>query len=252
MKIRVGKPKKQEPIRILIVEDEFITLETLKTVLSEMKFKISGDAMTAKEAITVLERGETDLAILDINIKGDKDGIWLAKQIKDRYQIPFIFLTAYGDDSTIKRAIETEPYGFLVKPLNKVDVFTSIEVARMNFAKQSSDITKRENPLIVSKDSIFIQDEYMFTKLKIYDILFVKSNNDYLEIYLPGKKHLVRGKLTDFVKKLSTNFIQVHQSYVINTEAVEKFDADFILINDVEIPVGSNYKDELQGHLNLH
>ncbi len=183
--------------------------------------------MTANEAITVLERGETDLAILDINIKGDKDGIWLAKQIKEQYQIPFIFLTAYGDDSTIKRAIETEPYGFLVKPLNKVDVFTSIEVAAKNFAKQSSDITKRENPLIVSKDNIFIQDEYMFTKLKIVDILFVKSNNNYLEVYLPGKKHLVSGKLTDFAKKLSANFIQVHQSYVINTEAVEKFGTNF-------------------------
>jgi two-component system, LytTR family, response regulator len=240
------------PIRILIVEDEFIMLETLKTVLSEMKFEISGDAMTAKEAIAVLEKGETDLAILDINIKGDKDGIWLAKQIREQYQIPFIFLTAYGDDSTIKRTIETEPYSFLVKPFNKVDVYTSIEIAVKNFAKQSSDITKRESPLIVSKDSIFIQDEYMFTKLKIVDILFVKSNNKYLEVYLPGKKHLLRGKLTDFVKKLSNHFIQVHQSYVINTDAIEKFDAGFILINDIEIPVGSNYKDELQGHFNLH
>ncbi len=154
MKTRVDKPNNQVPIRILIVEDEFITLETLKSVLSEMKFKISGDAMTASEAIAVLKKGETDLAILDINIKGDKDGIWLAKQIREKYQIPFIFLTAYGDDFTVKRAIETEPYGFLAKPFNKVDVYTSVAVAVNNFAKQSGYITKKDNPSIVSWDTI--------------------------------------------------------------------------------------------------
>ncbi|MFK5856751.1 MAG: response regulator [Bacteroidota bacterium] len=133
-----------------------MTLETLKTVLSEMEYKISGDAMTAKEAIAELKKGETDLAILDINIKGDKDGIWLAKQIREKYKIPFIFLTAFADDSTVKRAIDTEPYGFLVKPFNKVDVYTSVKVAVNNFAKQSGDITKKDNLSIVSWDTIFI------------------------------------------------------------------------------------------------
>jgi two-component system, LytTR family, response regulator len=241
----------QTPIRILIVEDEFITLETLKTVLSEMKYKISGDAMSANEAIAVLEKGETDFAILDINIKGDKDGIWLAKQIKDNYKIPFIFLTAFADDSTVNRAIETEPFGYLVKPFDKVDVFTAIEVALKNFAKQSSDATQDEKNHIASKDSIFIRDDYMFVKIKIKDILFIKSDKNYLEVHMPGKIHLVRAKMIDFAKSLSKNFIQIHRSYVINTDAVERFGAGFLFINDIEIPVGANYKDELKGHFNL-
>jgi len=241
----------QAPIRILIVEDEFITLETLKTVLTEMKYEISGDAMSAKEAIAVLEKGETDFAILDINLKGDNDGIWLAKQIREKYKIPFIFLTAFADDSTVKRAIETEPYGYLVKPFNKVDIFTAIEVALKNFAKQSSDVTKQENTHIVSKDCIFIRDGYMFVKIKINDILFIKSDKNYLEVYVPDKIHLVRAKLTDFAKNLSSNFVQVHRSYVINTEAVEKFGAGCLLINNVEIPVGTNFKDKLKGHFNV-
>ncbi|MFK5856755.1 MAG: response regulator [Bacteroidota bacterium] len=241
----------QAPIRILIVEDEFITLETLKTVLTKMKYEISGDAMNANEAIAVLEKGETDFAILDINIKGDKDGIWLAKQIREKYQIPFIFLTAFADDSTVKRAIETEPYGYLVKPFDKVDVFTAIEVALKNFAKQGSDVTNQEKTHIVSKDSIFIRDGYMFVKIKIEDILFIKSDKNYLEVHVPDKIHLVRAKMNDFVKSLSDNFTQVHRSYVINTEAVERFGPGFIFINDIEIPVGANYRDELKGHFNL-
>ncbi len=241
----------QAPIRILIVEDEFITLETLKTVLSEMKYEISGDAMSAKEAIAVLEKGETDFAILDINIKGGKDGIWLAKQIREKYKIPFIFLTAFADESTVKRAIETEPYGYLVKPFDKIDVFTAIEVALKNFAKQSSNTTQDQNNHIASKDSIFIRDDYMFVKIKIEAILFIKSDKNYLEVHMPDKIHLVRAKMIDFVKSLSDNFTQVHRSYVINTEAVERFGPGFLFINDIEIPVGANYKDSLKGHFNL-
>lgn len=246
-------------IRILIVEDEFITLETLSTVLTEMKYTISGDAMTAKEAITVLEKGETDFAILDINIKGDKDGIWLAEQIKEKYKIPFIFLTAFADNSTVKRAINTEPYGYLVKPFHKVDIFTAIEVALKNFAKQNRIVTSNKakesvdvKSHIVTNDSIFIRDDYMFVKLKIKDILFIKSDKNYLEVYLANKKHLVRGKLSDFAQNLSSDkFIQVHRSYVVNTEAVERFGAGFLLINGIEVPVGTNYRDELKSHFTL-
>ena len=251
--------QEQKPIRILIVEDEFITLETLSIVLTEMKYTISGDAMTAKEAITILEKGETDFAILDINIKGDKDGVWLAEQIKEKYKIPFIFLTAFADDSTVKRAIDTEPYGYLVKPFNKVDIFTAIEVALKNFAKQysiiSTDNTKEstnEKSPIVTNDSIFIRDDYMFVKLKINDILFIKSDKNYLEVYLIDKKHLVRGKLSDFTQYLSSDkFMQVHRSFVVNTEVVERFGAGFLLINGTEIPIGANYKDKLKKHFTL-
>lgn len=248
---------KGDQIRILIVEDEFITIETLTSVLKEMNYSISGDAMSAKEAIEILEKGETDLAILDINIKGDKDGIWLAGQIQEKYKIPFIFLSAFGDESTVHRAIETEPHGYLVKPFNKVDIFTAIEVALKNFAKQkkassdkSTENASEEPSHIVAKDSIFIRDDYMFVKLKIEDILFIKSDKNYLEIHLPNKRHLVRGKLSDFAQNLSMDkFMQVHRSYVINIEAIDSFGAGFIKINRTEIPLGAAYKDELKNRV---
>ena len=60
-------------LRVLIVEDEFITIEAISSILKEMNCKIAGDAMSAEEAIAILDKGETDIAILDINIKGSKD-----------------------------------------------------------------------------------------------------------------------------------------------------------------------------------
>jgi DNA-binding LytR/AlgR family response regulator len=238
------------PTRILIVEDEFITIETLSTVLKEMNYQISGDAMSAKEAIDILEQGETDLAILDINIKGDFDGIWLANQIHTKYKIPFIFLTAFADDKTVKKAIENEPFGYLVKPFNKVDIFTAIEVAIKNFEKQQ--ITSEVKDFSrVEDNSIFIRDDYMFVKLKIEDILFIKSDKNYLEIYTTEKRYVIRGKLSDFIENLNTSFIQIHRSYVINTAKVEQFNAGFVFVNTHKIPIGTNYKDTLKHYFKL-
>jgi CheY-like chemotaxis protein len=85
----------EKNIRVLIVEDEFFTLDMLRDYLEESGYEVSGDAMSAEEAITILEEGQTDLALLDISIKGNQDGIWLAEQINKKYRIPFVFLTAY-------------------------------------------------------------------------------------------------------------------------------------------------------------
>ena len=246
----------EDGIRILLVEDEFITLETLKTILVGMNYKISGEVMDASKALEVLEKRETDLAILDINIKGDKDGIWLAEQIQKKYNIPFIFLTAFGDQATVKRAINTEPSGYIVKPFSKVDIFTAIEVSLKNFARQNKTTQPADDPTIeipgiVVKDSIFIRDDYMFVKIKIEDILFIKSDKNYLDIYLAGKKHLVRGMLKDFINILPSNFLQVHRSYAVNITAVESFGNSFLKINNVEIPVGKAYKDELRSRFNI-
>lgn len=255
LKLQINLIMKEDGIRILLVEDEFITLETLKTILAGMNYQIAGEVMDADNALGVLEKGETDLAILDINIKGNKDGIWLAEQIQKKYNIPFIFLTAFGDQATVKRAINTEPSGYIVKPFSKVDIFTAIEVALKNFARQNKtmpiDDSSIEIPGVVVNDSIFIRDDYMFIKIKIEDILFIKSDKNYLDICLAGKKHLVRGMLKDFIKILPASFLQVHRSYAVNVRAVESFGNNFLKVNNVEIPVGKTYKDELRSRFNI-
>lgn len=240
-------------IRILIVEDEFITLETLSTVLREMEYEIAGEVMNARDAIAVLEKGEVDLAILDINIKGDYDGVWLAQRVHEDYAIPFIFLTAFGDKSTVQRALETEPYGYLVKPFNKVDIFTAIEVALKNFAKQKPAAKEEVDSVpIITRDTLYVRDKYMFVKLKITEIVYIKSDKNYLEIHLLKKKHLVRGKMSEFLVNLPTEtFVQVNRSYVVNLEFIEQIGGGFIVVNGVEVPLGKSYREELKKRISF-
>lgn len=237
-----------EQIRVLIVEDEFITIEAISSILKEMNCKISGDAMSAEEAIAILEKGETDLVILDINIKGTKDGIWIGEKIKNNYNIPFIYLTAFGDNQTVKRAIETGPYGYLVKPFSKMDVYTAIEVAINNHSRTNSSRNRTQE---TTPDIIFIRSDYNFIKLNIKDIVYVKSDKNYLDIYLEDKKHVVRGKLSDFLDNLpSSDFMKVHRSYVVNLQKIDLIASGFLEIKNHQIPIGNDYKAELQKRIN--
>lgn len=116
-------------IRILIVEDEPLIAEDIHDLLEEMQFKPVGIAYDSETAIDMLTNRQPDLALLDINIEGSKNGIEIAQIIRESYKIPFVFLTSFSDKETLAKAKMTLPYGYIVKPFNENDLKSSIEMA---------------------------------------------------------------------------------------------------------------------------
>lgn len=242
---------KSPPLNIMLVEDEFITLETLSDTLRSLNHQVVGMAKTAEAALKILEEQEVDLAILDINIQGDKDGVYLGGVIHEKHNIPFIFLTAYGDKFTVERAIATQPYGYLLKPFNNLDVFTAIEVAMKNFAVQKGAdpednfYSDSSEPNI--DDVIFIRDNYHYVSVKISDIKFIQSGKNYIDVHTQEKKYLVRSSMKEFILLLpQTSFFQVHKSYAINKRFVTKFSASAVNLDQIEIPIGAAFRLEFQ------
>lgn len=241
----------KKKVRVLIVEDEFITRDTLRDYLEDSGYEVSGHAMRAEKALQILDEGATDIAILDINIKGERDGIWLAAQIRERYHIPFIFLSALSDTATVESAARTRPFGYLVKPFTKADIFTSIEVALKNYAEQMEELKLPESHASIStevliNEAIYVKDNQIFQKIVIRDIRYVQSFNNYLELHLDGSRHLIRSTLSDFLKILpQAHFLQTHRSFVVNLDFVEKIGNNFVLVGSVNVPVSRNSKDEL-------
>ena len=115
--------------RILIVEDEAIVAMVIKRRLTNMGYIVSGVASTGNDAITKVEGTFPDLVLMDIMLKGHMDGIEAANEIRKRFSIPIIYLTAYSDESTLERAKLTEPYGYIIKPFTEHDLSTNIEIA---------------------------------------------------------------------------------------------------------------------------
>jgi len=96
-------------VRVLVVEDEFVIGRTIIAALKKSGYEVVAHALKYDQAIAALEKEVPDIALLDISLAGDRDGIELAEHLNEHYNIPFIFLTAKVDDATIARATATHP-----------------------------------------------------------------------------------------------------------------------------------------------
>jgi len=115
--------------RVLIVEDEVITGLDLRESLAELGYQVVGIAHTCEMAVELASVEKPDLVLMDIMLKGERDGIDATGEIRERWGIPVIFLTAYSDQDSLKRAQETVPWGYLIKPYNERELHVTIQMA---------------------------------------------------------------------------------------------------------------------------
>ena len=120
---------KMDKKKILVVEDEFITATALQSSLEDLGFEVVGTADNGDEAIQAAGEHKPDVILMDIQLIGDMNGITAAGIIKQKYEIPVIFLTGQSDDATIGKALESEPFGYIVKPFEEKNLKTSITMA---------------------------------------------------------------------------------------------------------------------------
>jgi len=114
--------------RILIVEDEALIAADLADALSEQGYAIAGIVGTGNEAIDAVAKTPVDLVLLDINLRGELDGIQAASSLPEP-RPPVVFLTAHGDDGTLRRAESVEPAGYLVKPFEERTLYATVRMA---------------------------------------------------------------------------------------------------------------------------
>ena len=115
--------------KILIVENEYIISQDIQSSLESMNFEVVLTASTGMEAIQKAKNLKPDLILMDIMLEGEMDGIEAAEKIKAIFDVPIIYVTAYGDEETLKRAKLTEPHGFIIKPISHDELRASVETA---------------------------------------------------------------------------------------------------------------------------
>lgn len=147
--------------RILIAEDERIVVLDLRKRLLTLGYEVADVVSTASECIEAIVKAAPDLVLMDIILKGDRDGISTAAEIKERFGLPVVYLTAHTDDKTIQRAKITEPYGYIIKPFEIKDLQTTLELAlyraRME-AKLSESELKYRTLVQTATDAVLIVD----------------------------------------------------------------------------------------------
>jgi PAS domain S-box-containing protein len=118
-----------EKIRVLIVEDEALSALAIKSYLEDCGYDVPDVVSSGAEAVLAAAQTEPDVVLMDIKLDGPVDGVEAAAKITKAFRIPVIFLTAYSDADTLKRARLTEPFGFVIKPIDERALAASIEMA---------------------------------------------------------------------------------------------------------------------------
>lgn len=134
-----------EKHRILIVEDEPLIAEDLAGYLEENGFVISGIAHSYEDAMNKLRHGKPKAVVLDINLGEDRDGVDIGKTIREKFDLPFIYLTSYSGKQVLERAKKTRPDGYLLKPFEGKDVMTALEIAIYNHLEKKRNDLRMED-----------------------------------------------------------------------------------------------------------
>ncbi|MGO9016147.1 MAG: diguanylate cyclase domain-containing protein [Dissulfurispiraceae bacterium] len=134
-----------EKKNILIIEDEGVLALQIEDELLRMGHSIAGIYTSGEEALGGIGTARPDLVLMDIKLKGKMDGIETADRINKQYDIPIIYMTAHSEESTIKRAKQTDPYGYLLKPINVNELQIAVEVAlyKSKIHKEKAQLTQK-------------------------------------------------------------------------------------------------------------
>lgn len=148
-------------VKILVVEDESIVAMDIKHRLELMDYIVPAVVSSGEKAVEEAGKHQPDLILMDIVLKGNIDGIEAYGQIKEVYDIPVVYLTAYSDEKTLNRAKTTTPYGYIIKPFEDRELKCAIEVALYKHKvekKLKSNEDKYRYLFEESTDAIFIAD----------------------------------------------------------------------------------------------
>jgi len=226
-------------INVLIVEDELLIAETIKLHLEERNHTVVGIAISYEEATQLIEEKQPDIALLDIRLYGQKSGIDVAHYMKNSGRpMPYIIVSSQFDHGYIEKAMEAGAAGYITKPIAKETLWSSIELAMLKADDSAGG------------KFIDIKISHGLQRVKLSDILYVKADHVYVEVFGTSFKYYARYSLKDILTLIDTDkFIQCHRSFVINTDRVEKYSATKVWVGGNEIPVSAKYKTSVLSQL---
>lgn len=235
--------------KILIVEDEMIIGANISLQLTKLGHEVVGVIPRGEEALLFLKDSKPDIILMDINLKGELDGVETSRLIQNQYNIPIIYITANADEANFNRAKSTKPQAFITKPFKKLDLQRNIELtlSRIKDMEESTATSKKVEgaPLILS-DSIFVKHQEKMVKIIISDILYVEADRNYCRIFAKSKEYLLVMTLKDLDEKLpKDHFLRIHRSFIINISQIDEVGNSHVVVAKKVIPLSKSYRDVL-------
>lgn len=216
-------------LNCLIIEDQLPAQRILQTYMESMpELKLIKSCSNALDATALLQKENIDLIFLDINLP-KISGISFLKNLTSAPKV--IITTAYPDHAL--EGFELDVVDYLLKPFS----FERFHKAVLKALSQKTAATPA--------DYVFIKSDKEFYKVEMGDILYLKSDDNYVKIITTEKQHMQSGSLQSWTEQLPINFVRVHKSYMVNLSKVAKVAGNRIYIADHEIPIGRAFREAL-------
>lgn len=223
-------------MKVIIVDDEPNAIKLIASYLEHFSnFQIVQTFRNGLKALEFLNKNQVDVVFLDINMP-HLSGLSLSKMISSKTAI--VFTTAYAEHAL--ESYDVNAVDYLLKPIS-LERFSKTITKLIHTSKQPSTSNIQEN----SSETIFIKSGTDIHQIQPSDILYLKKDGNYIYYVLEAKKIMARQSISEAMEQLDSNFIQVQKSYIINFKKINSINTDTIVIGDVKIPIGSQFKANL-------
>lgn len=242
------------PLRLLIVDDEPLAIEVLETYIAQFpqQLKLITTCNNALQAFEAINKYEIDLMFLDIEMP-QISGIDFLKSLAKPPKV--VFTTAYPQYALDGYDLNIVDY--LLKPISLERFEKAIDKAIFQLeginlkAQQNELINQAQNEAANTIDYIFVKADKKLIKLKFQDIYFIEGLKDYVMIYTPNGRIITLQTMKSLEEKLPADqFMRIHRSYIVGSKHITMMQGNTIYIDNKEIPIGKNYKEEVVAALN--
>ncbi len=227
-------------IRCLVIDDEPLARQLLAGYIDQVDaLTLVASCESAMEAFGILHQQEVDLLFLDIRMPGIT-GLNFVKSLKNPPAV--IFTTAYHEHAV--EAFELEAVDYLLKPI-------TLE----RFIKAVQKLMPKKDVVSIAKEPpvpyIFIKVDRKLIKLNYDDILYIEALGDYVKFITSDNTFVSYMKVSALEKLLPAHqFLRIHRSYIVSQQKISYLEGNFLRINEIELPIGQTFKDELYEKLN--
>ncbi len=242
-----------QPIELLIIEDDPISAESLELTLKEFGFVIKGIAHSVETALILLNRENFDIALVDIDLNGTTSGIEIGKILTNLYHLPFIFITGLTERSVIDDAVKAKPAAYLQKPASPATLFACIQTAIQNY--NSLKDSSLQNPKNV--EFFFIKTRNKLKRIEWKDVVLLTSADNYTILTLVDKtEHYIRSSLAMTLKfqipsSLQKNFVQVNRSEVVQLNYITELVEEEIITPIKKVLITKSFLKNVKQQLNI-
>ncbi len=223
-------------MRAIIVDDEPKAIELINSYLEHFNdIEVVQTFRNGLKAFDFLSKESVDLIFLDINMP-HISGMSLSKMLGK--EIKVIFTTAYSEYAV--ESYEVNAVDYLLKPIS-LERFTQSIGKLLSQSKEEKTVEKEDA-------SILVKSGIKKHILPIKEILYLEKDGNYITYYLENQKIVARTSIGDVLNRLPKTFIQVHKSFIINSERISSYDKETIFIKDYIIPIGNTYRSQLKNY----